>query len=81
MREGIAADRGYNEESRDPSSAPTEQLKPESSLTHIEVFDKPLPKTEWLILTVDLEVFGGDGELEVEIPIDSVVGVEGAGND
>lgn len=53
-----------------------EQLKPESTLTHIEVFDKPLPKTEKLILTVDLKVFGGDGELEIEIPIDSVVGFE-----
>ena len=47
-------------------------LKPEESLTHLQVFDVPLPKTKSLVLNVDLYCFEGDGEVEVEIPIAAV---------
>lgn len=48
------------------------ELKPEQSLTHLQVFDVPLPKTKCLVLNVDLYCFEGDGEVEVEIPITAV---------
>ena len=48
------------------------ELKPEERLTHLQVFDVPLPKTKSLVLNVDLYCFEGDGEVEVEIPIAAV---------
>lgn len=46
-----------------------EELKPEESLTHLQVFDIPLPKTKSLVLNIDLYCFEGDGEVEIEIPV------------
>jgi len=48
------------------------ELKPEDKLSHLQVFDVPLPKTKSLVLNVDLYCFEGDGEVEIEIPIESV---------
>jgi len=48
------------------------ELKPEGSLTHLQVFDVPLPKTKSLVLNVDLYCFEGEGEVEIEIPIEAV---------
>jgi hypothetical protein len=48
------------------------ELKPEEKLSHLQVFDVPLPKTKSLLLNVDLYCFEGKGELEIEIPIESV---------
>lgn len=49
-----------------------EELNPEDSLQHIQVFEVPLPKTKSLTLTIDLECFDGEGELKVEIPYEAV---------
>jgi hypothetical protein len=48
------------------------ELKPEGSLKHLQVFDVPLPKTKSLVLNVDLYCFEGEGEVEIDIPIESV---------
>ena len=48
------------------------ELKPEGGLTHLQVFDVPLPKTKSLVLNVDLYCFEGEGEVEIEIPIEAV---------
>lgn len=48
------------------------ELKPEEKLSHLQVFDIPLPKTKSLVLNVDLHCFEGDGEVEIEIPIEAV---------
>lgn len=47
-------------------------LKPEESLQHNAVFEVPLPKTQSLSLTVDLACLGGEGEVRIEIPYESV---------
>lgn len=49
-----------------------EELNPEESLQHIQVFEVPLPKTKSLTLTIDLGCFDGEGELKVEIPYEAV---------
>ena len=51
----------------------SEDIKPGSSSTHIEIFSIPPPKTEFLILTVDLACFDGDGKIEFKIPATSIV--------
>jgi len=48
------------------------ELKPEEKLSHLQVFDVPLPKTKSLVLNVDLYCFEGEGEVEIEIPIEAV---------
>jgi predicted Zn finger-like uncharacterized protein len=48
------------------------ELKPEETLTHQQVFDLALPKTKSLVLKVDLYCFEGEGEVEIEIPIEAV---------
>lgn len=50
----------------------SEDIAPESSATHIELFSIPPPKTEHLILTVDLACLGGDGVIEFKIPAASI---------
>ncbi len=49
-----------------------EELNPEESLQHLAVFEVPLPKTQSLTLTIDLECFDGEGEVLVEIPYEAV---------
>lgn len=48
------------------------QLDPDGTVSHLQVFDVPLPKTKSLVLNVDLYCFEGEGELEIEIPIEAV---------
>ncbi len=43
-------------------------ILPGQEATHVEVFSVPPPKTKHLILTVDLSVFGGHGEVNYMIP-------------
>ena len=50
----------------------SEDIAPGSSVTHIELFSIPPPKTEHLILTVDLACLGGDGVIEFKIPAASL---------
>ncbi len=51
----------------------SEDIEPGSSATHIEIFSIPPPKTEFLILTVDLACFEGEGKIEFKIPTTSIV--------
>lgn len=53
------------------------ELKPEDSLTHLQVFDIPLPKTKSLVLNIDLYCFEGDGQVEIEIPVAAIKKTEG----
>jgi len=48
------------------------ELRPEESLEHLQVFSAPLPKTESLVLLVDLYCLEAEGEVEFEIPFASV---------
>jgi len=50
----------------------TEDILPGATATHIEVFSVPPPKTEFLILTVDMACLGGDGEVKFKIPASSI---------
>jgi hypothetical protein len=50
----------------------SEDIAPGSSATHVELFSIPPPKTEFLVLTVDLACLGGDGEIEFKIPASSI---------
>lgn len=50
----------------------TEDILPGATAKHIEVFSVPPPKTEFLILTVDMACVGGDGEVKFKIPASSI---------
>jgi hypothetical protein len=45
-----------------------DDITPGSTVTHVELFSVPPPKTEYLILTVNLACLGGEGEIEYKIP-------------
>lgn len=44
-----------------------DDIQPGESRTHLEVFTIPPPKTEHLILTINLKSFGGDGWLKYKV--------------
>jgi hypothetical protein len=48
------------------------EIGPGATAAHFELFDVPPAGVEYLILTVDLECFGGDGEIEFQIPGDQI---------
>lgn len=50
----------------------SEDIAPGSSANHLELFSVPPPKTEYLILTVNLTCLGGDGEIEYKIPASAI---------
>jgi hypothetical protein len=50
----------------------TEDIQPGATATHIEIFSVPPPKTEFLILSVDMACVGGDGKVEFKIPASSI---------
>lgn len=50
----------------------SEDIAPGDSATHVELFSIPPPKTEFLVLTVDLACLGGDGEIEYKISASSI---------
>ena len=50
----------------------SEDIAPGASANHIELFSVPPPKTEFLILTVNLESLGGEGEIEIQIPANQI---------
>lgn len=49
-----------------------QDIQPGSSANHIEVFSVPPPKTEFLVLTVDLKCVGLDGAVDFKIPATAV---------
>ncbi len=50
----------------------SEDIAPGTYASHIELFAVPPPKTEFLILTINLACLGGDGEIEYKIPASSI---------
>lgn len=50
----------------------SEDIEPGATATHLEIFSVPPSKTEYLILTVDLACFGGEGAFEVKIPAEDI---------
>ncbi|MCA9090070.1 MAG: hypothetical protein KDA90_15725 [Planctomycetaceae bacterium] len=50
------------------SLAGSQDILPGETISHVEVFSLPLPKTEYLVLTVNTGCLGGDGEVEFKIP-------------
>lgn len=50
----------------------SEDIAPGELATHIELFSVPPPKTQFLILTVDLACLGADGQIEFKIPAASI---------
>lgn len=47
-------------------------IAPGESVEHIKVFSLPLPKTKHIVLTINLECLGDDGEVSYMIPIESI---------
>lgn len=51
----------------------SEDIDPGTTASHLELFAVPPSKTQYLILTIDLACFGGDGKIEYKIPASSIV--------
>lgn len=49
-------------------------IDPVTTVTHVEVFSVPLPKTQYVVLSVNLKCLDGDGEIEYMIPVTSIEG-------
>ncbi len=47
-------------------------IAPSESVEHTKVFSLPLPKTKHVVLTINLECLGGDGEMSYIIPMESI---------
>jgi hypothetical protein len=58
----------------------TVEIAPGASASPVEMFSVPPPKTQHLILTMDLEALGSTGEAKFKIPIGEVAGFVGDGN-
>jgi len=50
----------------------SDDIEPGKSASHVEFFSVPPPKTQFLILTIDLACLGGEGEVEFNIPANSI---------
>lgn len=50
----------------------SDDIAPGATASHVEFFSVPPPKTKFLILTIDLECLGGEGEVEFTIPANSI---------
>lgn len=51
----------------------SEDIAPGDHAKHAVYFSVPLPKTKFLILTVDLDCLGGEGKLEYKIPASEIL--------
>ena len=50
----------------------SDDIEPGKSASHIEFFSVPPPKTQFLILSIDLACLGGEGEVEFKIPANAI---------
>ena len=50
----------------------SEDILPGEEVTHLEVFSVPPPKTKYLILTMELAAFGGEGKTRFKIPVENI---------
>lgn len=53
---------------------PSFTIDPESSSRFQFAFQKPLPKTKYVVAIVELDVIGGEGRARFEIPVESITG-------
>jgi hypothetical protein len=51
-----------------------EEIQPGEQKNHLEVFSVPPPKTEYLLLTIDLDAFGKEGLVKFTIPRNAIQG-------
>lgn len=51
-----------------------DDILPGENRTHLEVFMIPPPKTQYLMLSIDLKSVAGEGKIKVKIPIEQVLG-------
>jgi predicted Zn finger-like uncharacterized protein len=49
-----------------------DDIAPGATAGHVKFFSVPPPKTQFLILTIDLECLGGEGEVEFKIPANAI---------
>jgi hypothetical protein len=49
-----------------------DDINPGEATSHIELFSTPPPRTQFLVLTVDLACFGDNGEIEFMIPASAI---------
>lgn len=54
-----------------------DEIDPGAVVNHVEVFMVPPPKTEFLVLTIDLEAFGKEGLVKYTIPASAIRGFSG----
>jgi hypothetical protein len=52
----------------------TDDIQPGENRTHLEVFTIPPPKTQYLMLTVNLKAFDGEGRIKYQIPANEIKG-------
>lgn len=50
----------------------SDDIEPGTSASHVEFFSVPPPKTQFLVLSIDLACLGGEGEVEFKIPANSI---------
>ncbi len=51
-----------------------DEILPGKEVVHVEVFKVPPPKTEWLMLSIDLSAFGDSGVMHFKIPAEKIKG-------
>ena len=52
----------------------SEDIAPGATMTHVEIFSLPPPKTKFLVLTMNLEALGADGSAKFNIPVERIAG-------
>ncbi len=51
-----------------------QDIRPGDEATHVQVFADPPPKTKFLVVSVNLATFGGEGTAKFRIPADKIQG-------
>lgn len=62
----------YGVGSRPKGALYNEDIQPGEKTSHVVIFNKPPPKTQYLVLTVDLDFIGGKGQVEYKIPAQNI---------
>lgn len=66
--------RGVDYGAANPKGEMNEDLNPGEQTTHVEVFAIPPPATKFLVLTIDFEMFGSEGEATFQVSVDEIEG-------
>lgn len=62
----------YGVGSRPKGALYNEDIQPGEKASHVVIFNIPPPKTQYLVLTVDLDFIGGKGQVEYKIPAQNI---------